>query len=118
VSSQSSAATAIIARDADVAGIGGFSGRESDVSAAWLAQEVAAGKIRWVVGEQGTGTGNFARLPGDTRTGSKQALAAVASVCTRIGLPSASGSSSTGTLYDCRGHAAGLASAGTRESST
>jgi 4-amino-4-deoxy-L-arabinose transferase-like glycosyltransferase len=110
VSSQSSAAAAIIARDADVAGIGGFSGRESDVSAAWLAQEVAAGKIRWVVGEQGTGTGNFARLPGDTRTGSKQALAAVAAVCTRIPL----GSSSSGALYDCRGHAAGLARAGAR----
>ena len=42
VSSQSSAAAAIIASDAKVAGIGGFSGRESDVSVAWLAQEVRA----------------------------------------------------------------------------
>ncbi len=51
VSSQSSAAQAIIEVRRDVAGIGGFSGRESDVSVAWLAQEVAAGKISWVLGE-------------------------------------------------------------------
>ena len=53
VASQSSAAQAIIDEDANVAGIGGFSGRESDVSVAWLAQEVRAGHIRWVVAEQG-----------------------------------------------------------------
>ena len=35
-----------------MAGIGGFSGRESDVSVSWLAQEVRAGKIRWVLDEQ------------------------------------------------------------------
>ena len=63
VSSQSSAAPAIIAEDANVAGIGGFSGRESDVSVSWLAQEVRAGKIRWVLAEQG-GRGRRPRLAG------------------------------------------------------
>ena len=52
VSSQSSAASSIIRHGANVAGIGGFSGRESDVSASWLAAEVSSGKIRWVLVEQ------------------------------------------------------------------
>jgi 4-amino-4-deoxy-L-arabinose transferase-like glycosyltransferase len=156
VSSQSSAATAIISRNANVAGIGGFSGRESDVTAQWLAQEVSAGRIRWVVGEQGGVRGGFAggfgggfaggfggRLPGDTRTGSKTAMRAVEQACRKITLPgtetgartafgtsagtagTASGTASTAsgtagatsasTLYDCQGHAAQLASAGTRQ---
>ncbi len=55
VESQSSAATAIIEKDANVAGIGGFSGRESTVSISWLADEVAAGKIRWVLGGEESG---------------------------------------------------------------
>src|SRR5438105_5036742 len=43
VSSQSSAAAAILANGANVAGLGGFSGRESSVSAAWIAGEVRSG---------------------------------------------------------------------------
>ena len=50
-----------------MAGIGGFSGRESDVSVSWLAQEVRSGRIRWVLAEQG-GARAGPRLPGDTRT--------------------------------------------------
>ena len=127
VASQSSAATAVISQNADVAGIGGFSGRESSVSAAWLAQEVSAGRIRWVVGEQsGLGSGLGGRLPGDTRTGSQAALSAVAQACLKLTLPSASASARTGagtststtsasTLYDCQGHAAQLASAGSQQ---
>ena len=118
VSSQSSAATAIISENAAVAGIGGFSGRESEVSASWLAQEVRAGKIRWVLADQGGAQGGRVRLPGDTRSGSKAALAAVASACRATTLPASSGagaaSSSSGgiagasgsaTLYDCKGRA-------------
>ena len=126
VSSQSSAASAIVSGDVEVAGIGGFSGRESEVSASWLAQEVAASRIRWVVGEQrATRSGG---LPGDTRTGSKTAMAAVAEVCRKVTLSSsassttaaatgggAGASSATTTLYDCQGRAAALASAGTRQ---
>jgi hypothetical protein len=122
VSSQSSAATAIISSDAEVAGIGGFSGRESDVSVSWLAMEVGTGKIRWVVGEAGAGAaggaaGRGARgggfgggLPGDARTGSKTAMAAVAKACTKVTLPSTS-STSAATLYDCQGRSAQLAKA-------
>ena len=87
VSSQSSAASAILEGSTNVAGIGGFSGRESDVSARWLAQEVRAGKIRWVLGEQSAAGGFGGRLPGDTRTGSKAAMAAVEAACTKVTLP-------------------------------
>jgi hypothetical protein len=121
VSSQSSAATSIIASNADVAGIGGFSGRESDVSVAWLAQEVSSGTIRWVLGEQ-TGTqAAGARLPGDTRAGSKAALTAVAKACRKVTVATstststATASGATGassTLYDCQGRAAALQSGG------
>ncbi len=100
VASQSSAASAIIGKDADVAGIGGFSGRESDVSISWLAGEVAAGKIRWVLaGQSGAGAGMGAgRLPGDTRKGSSVAIAAAEKVCRKVTV-------STSTLYDCQGRA-------------
>jgi 4-amino-4-deoxy-L-arabinose transferase-like glycosyltransferase len=49
VSSQSGAAGSIISSGADVAGIGGFSGRESQVSLSWLMQRVRSGEIRWIV---------------------------------------------------------------------
>ena len=105
VASQSSAASAIIGKDANVAGIGGFSGRESTVSISWLAEEVAAGKIRWVLaGQSGAGAGVGAgRLPGDTRKGSSVAIAAAAKVCRKVTV-------STSTLYDCQGRASQLLS--------
>src|SRR5581483_11675286 len=49
VSSQSGAAGSVISSGADVAGIGGFSGRESRVSVSWLTQRVRSGEIRWIV---------------------------------------------------------------------
>jgi hypothetical protein len=116
VSSQSSAAAAIISSGAQVAGIGGFSGRESDVSQSWLAQEVRAGRIRWVLDGQGVG-GLTRSLPGEHRTGATTALAAVASACTRVTLAT-SKSGTTEALYDCRGRAAELASPAARESSS
>ncbi len=108
VSSQSSAASAILASDADVAGVGGFSGRESDVSVSWLAHEVAEGKIRWVLdGEGGAAARGFGGgLPGDTRTGARTAMAAVAKACTAVSLGS---SGSANALYDCAGKASALA---------
>jgi 4-amino-4-deoxy-L-arabinose transferase-like glycosyltransferase len=126
VSSQSSAASAIISQNANVAGIGGFSGRESEVSAAWLAQEVSTGRIRWVVGEQSGRAGAVGRLPGDTRTGSKTAISTVEQVCRKVTLAATStatsggtgagaGTTSASTLYDCQGRAAQLASAGSRQ---
>jgi hypothetical protein len=121
VSSQSSAASAIISGDLQVAGIGGFSGRESEVSVSWLAQAVSAGRVRWVLsGQNGAGFGGG--LPGDTRTGSKTAMAAVAQACVRVTLPasaSATGSkasAASSTLYDCRGRGAAIATAGAARS--
>jgi hypothetical protein len=114
VSSQSSAAAAIIDKHASVAGIGGFSGRESDVSVSWLAQEVRSGRIRWVLAES---TAGRARLPGDTRVGAKPAISAVTRACRAVALPAtttASGAApASGKLYDCRGRASALKSAGT-----
>ena len=74
-----------------MAGIGGFSGRESDVSVSWLAQEVRAGKIRWVLDEQ-QGAGR----PGDARAGARAALAAVAQECAAVTLTESSGGSTGG----------------------
>jgi hypothetical protein len=114
VSSQSSAAAAIIEKDAIVAGIGGFSGRESEVSRSWLAQEVRAGKIRWVLAEGAAGRPG---VPGDTRVGAKPAMSAVASACRLVSVPAASGAatapgSTASKLYDCQGRAVELAGAG------
>ena len=48
VDSQSGASAAIIEEGAEVAGIGGFSGKESTVSAEWLEERIAAGDIAWI----------------------------------------------------------------------
>jgi hypothetical protein len=97
VSSQSSASASIIESNADVVAIGGFSGRESQVSLRWFAQQVAAGKIRWVVATSlGGGVAN------DTRTGSQDVMSAVAKTCKAV-------TTSSGTMYDCQGSAAALA---------
>ncbi len=101
VSSQSSAATAILSSDANVAGLGGFSGRESSVTASWIAMEVKEGRLRWVIvdGTQGAG------LPGDTRTGSETAMDVVAKTCRAVTLSS---SGTNGRMYDCLGRAAAI----------
>jgi 4-amino-4-deoxy-L-arabinose transferase-like glycosyltransferase len=117
VSSQSSAATAIVDSGAEVAGIGGFSGRESDVSVAWLAGEVSRGQIRWVLAEGSGSSGP--RLAGDTRQGSRKAMAAVTRACTKVTLSlsanggegrAAGGQGGESALYDCSGRAAALVS--------
>ena len=69
VSSQQGAAASIIKSDADVAGIGGFSGRESQVTVAWLEQAVREGRIRWVLVDGNTGMG-----PQDGRTGASAVM--------------------------------------------
>jgi 4-amino-4-deoxy-L-arabinose transferase-like glycosyltransferase len=70
VSSQQGAASAIINSGANVAGIGGFSGRESEVTVAWLKQAVGEGKIRWVLVDGNAGMG-----PQDGRTGASKVMA-------------------------------------------
>lgn len=105
VESQSAAANLIAQSGADVAGIGGFSGRESSVSVAWLAEAVGDGQLRWVV----TG-GDQMSMPNDGRAGSATAMAAVAEVCTAVELSStATTSDSSSGFYDCQGKADELA---------
>jgi hypothetical protein len=101
VSSQQGAGTAVIAGKG-VAALGGFSGRESEVSASWLAGRVRSGEVRWVL------TGGASRGPQDSRTGSRSVMQAVASTCRRV---SVAGLGSSAALYDCQGSAAALAAA-------
>ena len=99
VSSQTTAETAIIDSDARVAGIGGFSGNESEVTAGWLAQEIQSGKIRWVLDDEGGFGGGFGGIS-DGRVGSRDAMQWVSEACRRATTPDGS------TLYDCSGRAA------------
>ena len=94
VSSQSGVASQVIASGRDVAAIGGFSGRESQVSVDWLADAVADGRIRWVLTD-GSGGG----LPQDGRVGARDVMAAAAEVGT---------ATSVDGLYDLSGHAQDL----------
>jgi 4-amino-4-deoxy-L-arabinose transferase-like glycosyltransferase len=104
VSSQSSAAAAILSSNADVAGLGGFSGRESSVTAQWIASEVRSGHLRWILADSQQGT----RLPGDTRTGSQSAITIVEKTCKRVTFTS--GGTSI-TMYDCVGRASAIIAA-------
>jgi 4-amino-4-deoxy-L-arabinose transferase-like glycosyltransferase len=103
VESQSEAASSIIESGAEVAGIGGFSGKESSVSAAWLQERIADGDIRWILG---SGVGAAAGPGGgDSRTGSESALTKVTETCEPVSASSLE--SSAGTLYDCAPSAVG-----------
>jgi 4-amino-4-deoxy-L-arabinose transferase-like glycosyltransferase len=96
VSSQSGAGTQVI-DGAEVAAIGGFSGNESEVSVTWLADAVAAGKIRWVLTSGGASFN-------DGRTGSRSVMEAVQATCNPV--------DSVSGLYDCQGEEAALAAFG------
>jgi len=120
VDSQSGAATSIIEEGAEVAGIGGFSGKESSVSARWLEERIESGAIAWIYtsGSSG-GIGGAGGTGGDTRTGSESAIDTVVKSCTPVdasafesaGAESGTGESSPsettgsgssgGTLYQC-----------------
>jgi 4-amino-4-deoxy-L-arabinose transferase-like glycosyltransferase len=96
VSSQEGASGSIITSGANVAAIGGFSGRESEVSVSWFANAVQSGSIRWVIGDSGAGG-----MPQDSRVGASKVLAAVAQTCKKITVNGV-------TLYDCQGQANAL----------
>jgi hypothetical protein len=100
LSSQTGAASAIITKGAAVGGVGGFSGRESQVSLAWMSSAVQSGRIRWVLGDTQRGFGRA--LPGDTRTGATDVMAVVAKVCKKVSV-------SSSTIYDCNGSAGRIA---------
>jgi 4-amino-4-deoxy-L-arabinose transferase-like glycosyltransferase len=98
VSSQQGASDAIIQNGSDVAALGGFSGRESEVSTAWLAQEVKDGHIRFVLTD-GTSSGGMGN---DGRVGSSALMAVVQKIGTKT---------TVSGLYDLQGKAAALAAA-------
>ena len=52
------------------------------MSLTWLAHEVRAGHLRWVIVDSSSSGG----LPGDTRTGSESALDVVAKTCRKVTL--------------------------------
>jgi 4-amino-4-deoxy-L-arabinose transferase-like glycosyltransferase len=110
VESQSTAAAAILANDANVAGLGGFSGRESAVSAQWLAMEVRNGKLRWLVADSqgGFGGGGFG---GDSRQGSRAALAIAEQVGKKV---TVTANGTTVTMYDLQGKASAILAAAGR----
>jgi 4-amino-4-deoxy-L-arabinose transferase-like glycosyltransferase len=125
VDSQSGASAAIIEDGADVAGIGGFSGKESSVSAAWLEERIESGAIAWIytsglggatggppggiggTGGESAGAGVTAGVGGDTRTGSESAIDTVVRQCTAVSAsayePGSESASSSGRLYRCDG---------------
>jgi 4-amino-4-deoxy-L-arabinose transferase-like glycosyltransferase len=102
VESQSTAASAILDGYTNVAGLGGFSGRESSVTASWIAMEVREGRLRWVIDD---GTSQGGGLPGDSRTGSQAAIDVVAKTCPAVTLSS---NGANGRMYDCLGRSAAI----------
>jgi 4-amino-4-deoxy-L-arabinose transferase-like glycosyltransferase len=96
VSSQTGASATIITSGANVAGLGGFSGRESAVSASWLATAVRDGRVRYVLTDGSGGAG----MRNDGRVGSSSVMAAVQ----QVGTPT-----SVSGLYDLQGKADALA---------
>jgi hypothetical protein len=98
VSSQTSASNPIISSGSDVAALGGFSGRESEVSVQWLAEAVKSGRIRWVLTG---GDGGFGGQDG--RVGSSKVMAAVEKAGTEV--------DSVSGLYDLQGKADALLAA-------
>ncbi|MTD44291.1 phospholipid carrier-dependent glycosyltransferase [Conexibacter sp. W3-3-2] len=98
VASQSGAAGSLISSGADVAAIGGFSGRESQVTVAWLADAVERGQIRYVLADSSGGG-----MRNDGRVGASDVLAVAAQVGTPV--------SSVDGLYDLQGLADALRAA-------
>jgi hypothetical protein len=95
VSSQSTAASAILNDGADVAGLGGFSGRESQITLSWLADQIDAGKLHWIYVDGGG-------LRNDGRTGADDVMSAVEQV---------GKATSVDGLYDVSGSASALRAA-------
>jgi 4-amino-4-deoxy-L-arabinose transferase-like glycosyltransferase len=70
VDSQSGAAASIIESGAEVAGIGGFSGKESSVSAEWLEERIESGAITWIYSSGLGGSMGGPTAMGGSETGS------------------------------------------------
>ncbi len=105
VESQSAAAAAILANNGNVAGLGGFSGRESTVTPQWLAMEVRNGRLRWILAD---GQSGFGGPGGDTRQGSTAAMAIAEKVGTKVTFTS---NGTTVTMYDLQGKSSAILAA-------
>jgi 4-amino-4-deoxy-L-arabinose transferase-like glycosyltransferase len=92
VSSQQGASDAIINSGVNVAALGGFSGRESEVSVSWLKQAVRDGRVRYVLVDSST-----SGMPNDGRVGSKSIMATAAQVGHKVLTTNGA------TLYDLKG---------------
>ena len=91
-SSQQGASDAIITSGVNVAALGGFSGRESEVSVSWLKQAVDDGRVRYVLVDSSSGG-----MPNDSRVGSKSIMTYAAQVGKKV--LTANGA----VLYDLQG---------------
>ena len=98
VSGQSGTTGRLVTQGADLVAIGGFSGRESQVTAAWLADAIDAGKIKYVL----TSGGSFGRQ--DDRVGASEVMSLVTQTGKAV--------SSVDGLYDVSGAAAALRASG------
>jgi 4-amino-4-deoxy-L-arabinose transferase-like glycosyltransferase len=105
VSSQTEAESEVIEHGAHVAGIGGFSGNESEVSASWLAAEIRTGKIRWVLDDSSGGGAGFGGGISGGRVGSRHAMTWVTEACRKATTVDGA------VLYDCSGRAARILTA-------
>ena len=92
VSSQQGASDAIISSNVNVAALGGFSGRESEVSVSWLKQAVKDGRVRYVLVES-----NGGGMPNDARIGSRSIMSYAAQVGHTVLTTNGA------TLYDLKG---------------
>ena len=107
VSSEQEAATYVIKGDS-VAAMGGFTGRETVLTNAYLSRLVRVGQARYfLLG----GKGGFGG-PGGT---SNAAASTIESTCSQVSSSAWSSSASSGgggSLYDCAGRADAIANAG------
>jgi 4-amino-4-deoxy-L-arabinose transferase-like glycosyltransferase len=92
VSSQQGASDVIIRSGVNVAALGGFSGRESEVSVSWLKQAVNEGRVRWVLVDSSS-----PGMPNDGRTGSQSIMTWAAQTGHKVL------TSNGATLYDLKG---------------
>ena len=93
VSSSMQASSAIIGGDSVMA-MGGFSGTDQAMTQSRLAELVADGELRYVLGGSGGGPGGG---------GSSNVASIVSQACTSV--PASTWGGTSGTLYDCQGKA-------------
>ncbi len=102
VSSEQEAAPYVIAGK-PVSSLGGFTGRETVLTHAYLSMLIRRGEARYFLlgGQGGIGPGG----------GANEGASTIESVCTEVSASTWGGGTSAATLYDCAGEAAAIATA-------